>query len=131
MKKDRELGALGDLCVLNEDLVCSVHLSGGIAVRELRAKGWRTRAVDDMTEMQMNPCTEQSDRQVNAIVLSLIWMLLAFSHANCAATMWKRDIQNAFRRLPAKTAHLHMMWIVWLLYTQQHTVVCHLGWLLA
>ena len=71
-EKDRVLGALGELTPMTDKLQEEAHLSRRIGVRELRAKGWRTRAVDDMTEMQMNPCTEQSDRQVNSDVAILL-----------------------------------------------------------
>ena len=112
--KDFELGALGASQVVDDELLSKVHLARRIAVREFRPKGWRTRAVDDMTEMQLNPATEQTDRQVNASVLTLVWILLMFLQAGIESRLWKRDIQNAFRRLPVRAEHVFLVWIVWM-----------------
>ena len=48
-EKDFDLGPLGERQRVPRELISTVHFARRIAVRELRAKGWRTRAVDDMT----------------------------------------------------------------------------------
>ena len=124
--KDFDLGALGAKQVVSDELVAKVHLARRIAVRELRPKGWRTRAVDDMTEMQLNPSTEQSDKQVNSSVLALVWVMLMFLQSGIECRLWKRDIQNAFRRLPVRTEHLFLVWVVWM-SSGEKVAAPHLG----
>ena len=104
--KDVELGAMGKAEVLRQESLSDVTLSRRIAVRELREAGWRTRAVDDMSESFANECTEQSDKQVNGSILQLVWMILMFLQCSVQPTMWKRDIKSALRRLPVAHSHL-------------------------
>ena len=112
--KDHELGALGEARVLTKELSDTVHLARRIGVREQRESGWRTRAVDDMTEMQMNSTCEQADKAVNGSVVHLVWMILMFLGAGLHPLMWKRDISNAFRRLPVLKEHVCFAWVVWM-----------------
>ena len=125
-EKDVELGALGSPQPLSTALQQQVHIARRIAVREYRPSGWRTRAVDDMTEMLLNPATEQSDKQVNETVLHLVWMLLFFCQASLDVDMWKRDIQNAFRRLPVLSAHVLYVWVSWI-YNNTKLAAPHFG----
>ena len=111
---DVELGAMGPCAVVTDELLESVTLSRRIAVRELRSAGWRTRAVDDMTESRPNLCAEQSDTQVNGTILQLVFMLLLFLEKDLSPEMWKRDIKSAFRRLPVHSDHIQFAWVVWL-----------------
>ena len=50
----------------------AISLTRRIPVRELRSKGWRTRAVDHATASNLNPATPPSDRG-STITLTCWW----------------------------------------------------------
>ena len=111
--EDMDFGALGEAEPVTEELLQSVTLSRRIAVREERSSGWRTRAVDDMTESGINPATQQGDKLQSGGVCTLVWMILMFSAHCVEAFMWKRDISKAFRRLPVLSSHVQFAWVMW------------------
>ena len=125
-EKDQELGALGEYQKVTPQLLQTVHVARRIGVRELRSSGWRTRAVDDMRETGMNEATVQADKMINGTIIQLVWFLLMFQSSKMSMAMWKRDIQNAFRRLPVLTAHTALVWIVWM-WQSQMLAAPHMG----
>ena len=64
--------------------------------------------------MHAKSTTLQADKAENGSILQLVWMLLLFMEAAVQPHMWKRDVQNAFRRLPIHCAYLQFAWFVWM-----------------
>ena len=91
-----------------------VRLTRRIPVRELRAKGWRTRTVDHATESLINDATKPTDRVRHDTVDVLITILLSFVAAARSPRMWKRDVSKAFRRCPIAEEHLDLSWVVFM-----------------
>ena len=77
----------------------SVSLTRRIPVHELRARGWRTRAVDHATEILLNPATFPADRVRHDIIDVLLGIVLSFMIADVEPRLWKRD------RRPLISAH--------------------------
>merc|ERR1712086_603687 len=61
-KADLEFGCMARLVPVSEVDLSKISVSRRIPVRELRAKGWRTRVVDHMTESMHNPATIPVDK---------------------------------------------------------------------
>ena len=60
--EDAEAGFMRGPFPLDALNLSEVTLTRRIPVRELRSKGWRTRAVDHATESLLNPATAPADR---------------------------------------------------------------------
>ena len=90
-----------------------VTLTRRIPVRELRASGWRTRVVDHYTECGVNRCTTPQDKVKHDTLDSLAQVVLQFLGDSCDARLWKRDVSQAFRRVPVAPEHLEFMWGAW------------------
>ena len=59
-------------------------------------------------------------------MLHLVWMILFFFQASLDVDMWKRDIQNAFRRLPVLSTHVMYVWVCWI-YNNTQLAAPHFG----
>lgn len=96
-----------------------------IPVREERASGWRTRVVDHMTESGVNLCTQPVDKIRHDNLDTLSEIVLKYFEADCPVHLWKRDISQAYRRVPVAMTHWEFAWVVWLhegvYMTAQHT----------
>ena len=79
-----------------------VTLTRRIPVRELRSKGWRTRVV-----------TVPQDRAQHETLDALVEVVLHFFDHACYVRRWKRDVSQAFRRVPVAPEHLQFIWGVW------------------
>ena len=99
-QKDHMLGAMTLPRPLREDDLEQVTLTRRIPVRELRASGWRTRIVDHHTECGVNLCTTPQDRVKHDTLDSLAQVVLQFFDESCHVRLWKRDVSQAFRRVP-------------------------------
>lgn len=99
-------------------------LTRRIPVREERAHGWRTRVVDHETESGVNMATAPVDKIRHDTLDVLSEIVLQFFRNNCEVRLWKRDISQAFRRVPIQASHLDCAWTVWahegVLMTAQH-----------
>ena len=93
-------------------ILSAISLTRRMPVRELRSKGWRTRAVDHATESLLNPATAPSDRVQHDHIDVLVGILLTFLTAGFLSPMWKRDVAKAFRHCPVRTDHLDLSWVV-------------------
>eukprot|EP00435_Cladocopium_sp_Y103_P044779 s1987_g12.t1 len=88
-------------------------LTRRIPVREERAKGWRTRVVDHETESGINLATEPVDKIRHDTLDVLSEIVMHFYRNDCDILLWKRDISQAFRRVPIQDSHLEFAWTVW------------------
>ena len=113
VQKDHMLGAMTLPRPLREDDLEQITLTRRIPVRELRASGWRTRIVDHYTECGVNWCTTPQDRVKHDTLDSLAQVVLQFFDESCDVRLWKRDVSQAFRRVPVAPEHLEFMWGVW------------------
>ena len=95
-------------------------------VRELRSRGWRTRAVDHATESLINSATFPLDRVRHDTVDVLMVILIMFLTAGCFPVMWKRDVSKAFRRCPIRSDHLDLAYVVFMT-EGRHWVAQHIG----
>ena len=122
--EDADLGAMTWPRLLLPDDVQQVTLTRRIPVRELRAKGWRTRVVDHESESGVNAATTPADKIEHDTLDVLADQVLHFFRAGHDVRMWKRDVSKAFRRVPIKAQHLEFAWAVWmhegLLWVAQH-----------
>ena len=91
-----------------------VSLTRRLAVREERAKGWRTRAVDHFTESWVNPATHPADKVTHDTVDVLVWILCQFLAMGALPQLWKRDIRKAFRKLPIAPSFHDLCWVVFM-----------------
>eukprot|EP00971_Amphidinium_carterae_P079738 1577768-Amphidinium_carterae.1 len=87
-----------------------------LAIRELRLKGGRTRAVEHFAESGINGSMEVQDSPSHthdtfAYFSTISNMFFQTRHQCC---MWKRDASRAFRRLPICVDHFEIAWVVWL-----------------
>lgn len=118
------LGAMTVPRLLTPSDVESVTLTRRIPVRELRAKGWRTRVVDHESESGVNLATLPCDRIQHDTLDTLAAIVFNFFHHDSNVRMWKRDVSKAFRRVPIRSSHLEFSWSVWsdqgVLWTAQH-----------
>ena len=71
---DANDGFMSDPVPLDEVDLDEVSLTRRIPVRELRAKGWRTRVVDHFTESETNPAVEAVDKVKHDSVCLLVWL---------------------------------------------------------
>ena len=121
---DAELGAMTQPRLLVPRDLESLTLTRRIPVRELRAKGWRTRVVDHETESGVNAATAPVDKIKHDTLDVLVALILRLFDAGIPVHMWKRDVSKAFRRVPVKAAHLEFAGAVWmdrgLLFVAQH-----------
>ena len=113
-KVDIDFGCMARLTPIDQIDLSRISVSRRIPVRELRAKGWRTRVVDHMTESMHNPATVPADKIRHDNVDALVRILVCFMRNGVCPEMWKRDISKAFRRLPVQISHLDMSWVVFL-----------------
>eukprot|EP00971_Amphidinium_carterae_P084582 1674340-Amphidinium_carterae.1 len=95
---------------VSADCLHCVTLTRRLAVRELRSKGWRTRAVDHFTESGVNGSTDVQDSPSHDTLDSLAAIINMFFQAGHQCCMWKRDVSKAFRRLPICADHLEFAW---------------------
>eukprot|EP00971_Amphidinium_carterae_P116065 2299382-Amphidinium_carterae.1 len=116
---DFELGAMSEAELVTPEVLSSVSLTRRLAVRELRSKGWRTRAVDHFTESGINGSTQVQDSPSHDTLDVLASIIHMFLQHGQHCHMWKRDVSKAFRRLPIALQHLEFAWVVWL--NQGHT----------
>ncbi len=96
------------------------RVSRRIAVRELRAKGWRTRAVYHMREgstdhpqVSLNSATHPRNKLQGDNVFTLLQLILLFFRCGASPAIWKRDISSAFRRVPLRQLHAFLYAVVW------------------
>ena len=113
---DMEFGALGPLTTADELDLEAVTVSRRLAVREERTKGWRTRIVDHKTESGINYAIAPADRIRHDNVDTLVTSILVLMRAGVEVELWKRDVSQAFRRLPIWAGHLDLTWVVFLAY---------------
>ena len=121
---DAELGAMSQPRMLETEDLKNVNFTRRIPVRELRSKGWRTRVVDHASESGINMCTRPQDRVKRDTLDTLANVALEFYDQDCDIRLWKRDVSQAFRRVPVAADHLEFMWCVWMhagiLWVAQH-----------
>lgn len=113
---DMEFGAMGPVIELNKVDLNNVTLTRRLAVREERTKGWRTRVVDHKTESGINYAIIPVDKITHDSVDNLVECILYMVKANVEVELWKRDISQAFRRVPIAQKHLDLSWVVFLAY---------------
>ena len=111
---DAEDGYMTYPVPLSEVDLSQVLLTRRLGVREERAKGWRTRLVDHFTESGVNPATGARDRIQHDGTDLLVRLVLSTFRRGKVPVVWKRDISQAFRRVPVKESHLDCAWVVFL-----------------
>ena len=112
--EDAEQGFMSEPVPIDTVDLSQVSLTRRIPVRELRAKGWRTRTVDHATESLINDATKPTDRVRHDTVDVLITILLSFLAAARSPRMWKRFVSEAFRRCPIAEAPLDLSWVIFM-----------------
>ena len=109
---------------LQPDDLLSKTLTRRIPVREERVKGWRTRVVHHETESGVNLATVPVDKIRHHSLDILSEIVMAFYRRNCEVQLWKRDVSQAFRRVPIQASRSEFAWTVWsnggVLLTAQH-----------
>ena len=91
-----------------------ISLTRRLPVREERPKGMRTRSVDHFTESGVNPATRPQDALTHEKVDHFISLLVLYMSVGVAPLMWKRDVAQAFRRVPIKHDATDLSWVVFL-----------------
>ncbi len=81
------LCAMGPVVPTETALQRGVSLSRRITVREERAKGWRTRSVDHMTESELNATTWCTRKTTTTSAYALVWMMLTLMGGGVGAVM--------------------------------------------
>ena len=61
----------------------------------------RTRSVDHFTESGINPATRPQDALIHEKVDHFISLLVLYMSVGVAPLMWKRDVAQAFRKVPS------------------------------
>jgi hypothetical protein len=121
---DAEAGFMSEPVPLDAVDLDRVTLTRRLGVREERAAGWRTRVVDHFTESGVNPATQAQDRPRHDTTDVLAEVLLHVLRAGQTPQQWKRDVSQAFRRVPIQGDHLEYAWVVFLRhgvpYVAQH-----------
>ena len=64
--------------------------------------GYMTRSVDHFTESCVNPATRPQDALTHETVDHAISLLVLYMSVGVAPLMWKRDVVEAFRKVPIK-----------------------------
>ena len=98
-EEEHEFGSSSAPTVLLDSDLDECNLRRRIPIREERAKGWRTRPVDHMTECLVNPATLVHDKASYDSVHVLVVTLLSFMAHNCRPRMWKRDVEKGFQEI--------------------------------
>ena len=75
-EQDCAEGCMTDSIIVDEELTRSVTRSRRIVVRELRAKGWRTRSVDHMSESGLAAATKPKDKIKHHTIGTMVFMIL-------------------------------------------------------
>ena len=83
-------------------------------VREERPKGKKTRSVDHFTESGINPATRPQDALTHETADHFISLLVMYMSVGVAPLMWKRDVAQAFRKVPIKYDATDLSWVVFL-----------------
>ena len=109
--EDAEQGFMSEPVPIDTVDLSQVSLTRRIPVRELRAKGWRTRTVDHASESLINDATKPTDGVRHATVDVLSTILLSCLAAVRSPRMWKRFVSEAFRRCPIAEAPLDVSWV--------------------
>ena len=83
----------------------------------------RTRSVDHFTESGINPATRPLDALTHETVGHFISLLVMYMSVGVTPLMWKRDVAQAFRKVPEHDA-TDLSWVVFLhagvLWASQH-----------
>ena len=84
----------------------------------------RTRSVDHFTESGVNPETRPQDALTHETVDNFISLLVLYMSVGVAPLMWKRDVAQAFWKVPIKHDATDLSWVVFLhagvLWASQH-----------
>ena len=87
-------------------------LTRRLPVREERPKGVRTRPVDHFTESGINPATRPQDAIEHETVDHYISLLIFCMSSGVTPRMWKRDVAQAFRKVPIKHDSNDLAWVI-------------------
>ena len=79
-----------------------ISLTRRLPVQEERPKGMKTRSVDHFTESGVNPTTRPQNALTHETVDHAISLLVLYMSVGVAPLMWKRDVAQAFRKVPIK-----------------------------
>ena len=89
----------------------SASLTRRLPIREERAKGVRTRPVDHFTESGINPATHPKDAIMHETVDHFLALLLLSLTLGMSPRMWKRDVAQAFRKVPINHESVDPAWV--------------------
>jgi hypothetical protein len=104
--EEASIGCNSEPRILTHEDMLAYTLCRRIPVREERASGWRTRAVDDETEAGINPATFQDHATLYDDISKLDIMSRFCLEKGAPFTMWKRDVSKAFRKIMISQLHL-------------------------
>ena len=85
---------------LTQEILEEVCLTKTIPVRELRAKGWRTRAVNNFNERGINGASKPAGRILHQTLHHLVLMLMVMLRLGLDPVVFKRDMGKAYRTIP-------------------------------
>ncbi len=75
-----------------------------IPVREMRAKGWRTRVVEHVTESGCNPATGRQSAPKHDTLDQIAALIMALLAAGVFPEAWMADSSSASRRAAVKAS---------------------------
>ncbi len=104
--EEASLGCNSEPRMLTHEDMLVYTLCRRIPVREERASGWRTRAVDGKTEAGINPATVQDHATVYDDISKLDTMSKFCLERSASFTLWKRDMSKAFLKVVISRLHL-------------------------
>ena len=109
---DVELGAMSEPRPLVAEDMDNLSFTRALPVREERLSGWRTRVVYHSTEAGTNDGTKPGSSPKHDTVDALVFILLTMMRLGLSPLMFKRDISQAFRRVPIRKEHLDLAAVV-------------------
>ena len=122
------------LCTANQMCLDLVTVSPRFAVEQgLKPDGsLKIRPVDDFTRSGCNAATDPSGALVYESIDALLASIRAAKHCmnaegECNLSLWKADIDSAYRRIPIAPEHRHLAWVAFVSNGQallaQHTAL--------
>ena len=115
IRKDSEQGRMMGLCDVESQDLGKILLAKRFSVEQIREDGTRkVRAIDDETSSGANLCTEGGDKISCQSLDALVQMIkqLGFRSGGFKKlSLWKADINAAYRRIPIREEDRWMAWV--------------------
>jgi len=122
-KHDFELGRMSKVYKAHEIDLTKISISPRFVVEQgLKEDGSvKLRPIDDFSASGCNACTNATEKlRYHTLDMFLATLRLAFTLLGGSLSMWKADVDAAFRRIPITESHSEFAWIAFLFQAQWH-----------